>query len=358
MAEKPQGVALRQVHDPHEWQQALDRLPDPHILQTWEWGTFKQGHGWRATRWLWESAEGPQAAASVLIRRVGRSPVRVMYVPKGPLLDVANGDLLARVLTDLERLARREGALFIKIDPDVDADVPLGAQTTALLRRRGWRAAREQVQFRSTMLLDLTPEPDEILAGMKPKWRYNVRLAERKGVRVRRGTLADLPLLYRMYQETSQRDGFVIRPEGYYADAWGTFIEAGLAQPLIAEAAGEPLAMVILFRCGGRAWYMYGASRALHREWMPNHLLQWEGMLWAREQGCTVYDFWGGPDTPDESDPLWGVYCFKQGFGARLVHHIGAYDYTTSRLLYWLYTAVAPRVLALMRWRHWKRISE
>jgi lipid II:glycine glycyltransferase (peptidoglycan interpeptide bridge formation enzyme) len=285
-----------------------------------------------------------------------------MYVPKGPALDYGDAGLLEQVLAHLEGLARQGRALFVKIDPDVQVDTPEGEAVVEMLRRRGWRASGEQIQFRNTMLLDLTRSPDEILAAMKSKWRYNVRLAVRKGVTVRRGTSDDFLLLYEMYAETAVRDGFVIRPKDYYRDAWSAFIEAGLAQPLIAEVEGEPVAMVIIFcfpstalEAGtGRAWYMYGASRAAHREKMPNHLLQWEAMGWAREQGCVVYDMWGAPDELDQSDPLWGVYRFKQGFGGQFVRHIGAWDFPVSRLGYWLYTALMPRVLATMRWRHWQ----
>lgn len=286
-----------------------------------------------------------------------------MYVPKGPALDYGDIALLEQVLGNLEDAARWRKAWFAKIDPDVQADTAEGEAVMETLRRRGWRASHEQVQFRNTILLDLTSSPDELLAAMKSKWRYNVRLAMRKGVTVRRGRLADLSLLYEMYAETAIRDGFVIRPEEYYHDAWGNFIEAGLAQPLIAEVAGEPLAMVLIFRFppagfsagAGRAWYMYGASRSVHREKMPNHLLQWEAMRWAREQGCTVYDMWGAPEALDESDPLWGVYRFKQGFGGQLVRHIGAWDYPASPLGYWLYSSVMPRVLRAMRWLYWRR---
>ncbi len=274
---------------------------------------------------------------------------------EGPALDVEDLALLERVLADLERLARRRRAIFVKIDPDVREDTPQGKAVVALLRRRGWQVSREQVQFRTTLLLDLRPDLDEILARMKSKWRYNIRLAARRGVTVRPGGLDDLPLLYRMYQETSARDRFVIRPETYYRDVWGSFIRAGLAQPLIAGVEGEPVAMVILFRFGSRAWYMYGASRSAHREKMPNHRLQWEAIRWAKAQGCTVYDLWGGPEEPDPSDPMWGVYRFKQGFGAEWVRHIGAYDYPVLGPLYWLYTRVVPAALAAMRWWHWQR---
>jgi peptidoglycan pentaglycine glycine transferase (the first glycine) len=260
---------IREVSDLREWDDALLCLPNSHILQTWEWGAFKERQGWRAFHYLWEAGEGPRAAALALLRRPARLPLGVMYVPKGPVLPWDDVPLLQNVLADLETAARRAGAVFLKIDPDVEEETPEGETVTAILRARGWRPSSEQVQFRNTLLLDLTLPPDDLLARMKPKWRYNIRLAQRKGVTVRSGTAEDLPLLYRMYQETSVRDRFVIRPEEYYRDAWGSFMDAGLAQPLIAEIGNEPVAMVILFRFGRRAWYMYGASRSVYREYMP-----------------------------------------------------------------------------------------
>jgi lipid II:glycine glycyltransferase (peptidoglycan interpeptide bridge formation enzyme) len=339
------------------WNTALASLPTAHVLQAWEWGEFKSRYGWQPARYLWLDGDRPCAAASVLTRRLGCWPVAVMYVPKGPALNYGDAVLLERVLGDLEHVARQARALFVKLDPDVQADTPIGAAVVAALRRPGWDASRAQVQFQNTMLLDLTRSPDELLAAMESKWRYNVRLATRKGVTVRQGVLADLPLLYRLYAETAARDGFVIRPEAYYRDAWGTFIEAGLAQPLVAEVEGEAVAMVLIFCFAKRAWYMYGASRAVQREKMPNHLLQWEALRWAQEQGCTVYDMWGAPDVLDESDTLWGVYRFKRGFGGEFVRHIGAWDLPVSRPGYWLYTTAMPRLLAAMRWRHWQQVS-
>ncbi len=349
-------MSLRVTHPVSgtEWNAALASLPVSHVLQTWEWGAFKSRYGWRPERTLWWEGDRVCAAASVLIRRLGRWPAAVVYVPKGPGLDYQNVALLEQVLSHLENGARRKRALFLKIDPDVRVDTAEGEGALQVLRGRGWRVSGEQIQFRNTMLVDLTADPDELLGEMKSKWRYNVRLARRKGVTVRPGRLADLPLLYEMYAETAVRNGFVIRPEAYYRDAWGSFVEAGLACPLIAEVEEEPVAMVIVFRFAERAWYMYGASRSVHREKMPNHLLQWEAMRWAQKQGCTVYDMWGAPDALDESDPLWGVYRFKKGFGGEFVRHVGAWDFPVSRLGYWLYTVVMPRVLSVMRWRYWR----
>jgi lipid II:glycine glycyltransferase (peptidoglycan interpeptide bridge formation enzyme) len=282
-------------------------------------------------------------------------PFSLLYVPKGPILDQDDAPAWQAVLDHLQRLTHSQGTIFIKIDPDVAID--RGAVVDRLLERR-WRPSAEQIQFRNTMVLDLRAGEDALLSAMKSKWRYNVRLAGRRGVTTQQGTLDDLPLLYDMYRETALRDNFVIRPFEYYQDAWGGFIESGLAQPIIARVEDEPVAMVVIFRFGDRAWYMYGASRNLHRDKMPNHLLQWEAMRWAKSVGCTVYDLWGAPDEPDEGDPMWGVYRFKQGFGATLTRHIGAYDYSASPLGYWLYTVAKPRLLRLMRRRYWQRVRE
>jgi len=249
----------------------------------------------------------------------------------------------------LQDVACQEGAIFIKVDPDVAADDEV---VVRCLASRGWRLSSEQIQFRNTILLDLSASEDDLLAAMKSKTRYNIRLAQRKGVEILSGSLDDLPLLYVMYAETSRRAGFVIRPYDYYEDAWGWFMGEGLAQILLARFEGEPLAGVVIFRFGDTAWYMYGASTDRHRNLMPTYLLQWEAIRWAKAHGCTTYDMWGAPDVPEESDPMWGVYRFKAGFGGQFVQHIGAYDYPASSRLYWLYTILMPRYLDFLRARH------
>jgi peptidoglycan pentaglycine glycine transferase (the first glycine) len=342
------------VHERARWNQALVGLPGAHVLQSWEWGEFKARHGWSATRWLLEEADGTvRGGALVLRRRLPRLPFGLLYVPKGPIVGCDDVEAWDATLAHLERLSRDQRAIFIKIDPDVEATQ---ATVTSILDKRNWRPSAEQVQFRNSMTLDLTQDEESLLAAMKSKWRYNIRLAKRKGVQVRSGTTQDLPLLYDMYRETSLRDGFVIRPFDYYIDAWGSFIDRGLACPFIASVDGDAIAMVILYRFGDRAWYLYGASREQHRNKMPNHRLQWEAMRWAKSKGCQVYDLWGAPDELDESDPMWGVYRFKQGFGAELVRYIGAYDYARSKPAHWLYTVAMPRVLSLMRRRYWGQI--
>jgi len=196
-----------------------------------------------------------------------------------------------------------------------------------------------------------------MLGRMKQKARYNVRLAERKGISMRMGSAADLPALYRMYAETSIRDGFVIRSQDYYMAAWGSFLrpyetrEQPSAEVLIAEFEGQPVAAVLVYYFARRAYYLYGMSMAAHREKMPNHLLQWEAMRRARGHGCETYDLWGAPDEYGETDPLWGVYRFKEGLGGEVVRTVGAWDFPASAAWYHVYKRLVPRILSLMRAR-------
>lgn len=354
--------------DPKDWNNLIASFPGAHILQTWEWGQAKAHYGWMPSTRIWRDSQGQIRAAALILERDFslrglRFPWKVMYIPKGPLLlDWTDRSLRKQVLDDLGRLGWQRGAIFVKIDPDVRLgsgvpgtgeaiEDPVGQEVFSDLKRAGWRFSPEQVQFRNTVLIDLKAEPEALLAGMKQKIRYNIRLAERKGVFVRSGTEADLGLLYRMYAETSARDGFVIREEAYYRLVWETFMRAGVAEPLVAEVVGEPVAALIVFRFAGKAWYLYGMSRQAHRDKMPNHLLQWEAMLRARAAGCTIYDLWGAPDTFDGSDPLWGVYRFKEGFGGQVVRYIGAWDLPIRPFVFRLYNEVMPRVLAWMRRR-------
>jgi lipid II:glycine glycyltransferase (peptidoglycan interpeptide bridge formation enzyme) len=351
------------VDDPRAWDRALLDLPDPQMLQSWVWGELKGRHGWRAGRFLFRQGAQTVAAASVLERRAASlplAPASILYVPRGPALDWNDETVAEGVLGELEALARRRRATFVKIDPDVYypeaapafAGRPAVApRVAALLARRGWRFSGSQVQFRNTVLLDLRPGEEALLAGMKQKSRYNLRLAQRRGVAIRRGTAADLALFYRLYAETAQRDGFPIRPPDYYHDAWGSFLARGQGCLLLAEVEGEAVAGLLIVTFGPTAWYIYGASSEKHRNLMPNNLLQWEAMRHARAAGCTLYDLWGAPENLVESDPMWGVTRFKLGLGGELARGLGAWDYAPWPAAYRLYTTVIPRYLSLLRRR-------
>ncbi|HSL46472.1 MAG TPA: peptidoglycan bridge formation glycyltransferase FemA/FemB family protein [Anaerolineales bacterium] len=380
------------------WNSLISTLPNPHFLQTYEWGQVKAKYGWSPIYLVWSGrsyrsyrsdlsgfldGSDIQAACLILKRTIplgGMSArLSVLYAPKGPLLDWTNESLGDRVLSDLQSFARKEGAIFLKIDPDVvlgtgvpaseDEVVDTSGQTVrSKLERRGWKYSSDQIQFKNTVWIDLTPSEEELLARMKQKTRYNVRLAEKKGVILRIGTSTDFGILYKMYAETSVRNGFVIRDEDYYKTVWQTFMannqspvsnlklpitnsHSPVAECLIAEVNQEPIAAIFVFYFAGRAYYVYGMSRDMHREKMPTFLLQWEAIKRAKAGGCSVYDLWGAPDQFNEGDSMWGVYRFKEGLGGKVVRTLGAWDFAPNPLWYKVYSEIIPRVLDVMRSR-------
>jgi peptidoglycan pentaglycine glycine transferase (the first glycine) len=336
-------------------------------LQTWEWGEIKAAVGWEALPQVWRDERGQvQAAALVLQRSLKFGPInsflKVQYIPRGPLMDWSNQSLRQRVLDDLQALSRSQRAIFVKMDPEVivgtgvpgsgeDDDNETGQTVLSELNQRGWKFSEGQIQFKNTVWMDLVPTEEAWLARMKQKARYNLRLSQKKGIVVRKATPDDLPLLYRMYVETSIRDGFVIRPEAYYQRVWRLYMDAGMCEGLLAEVEGQSIAAVILMHFAGKSWYLYGMSREIHREKMPNYLLQWEAMRAMKACGCHTYDLWGAPDVFDESDSMWGVFRFKEGLGGKVIRTIGAWDYSPMPSIYQLYTRIIPRILDVMRAR-------
>lgn len=353
-------------------------------MQTYEWGQVKAKYGWSPYYAVWmedgkfqvasdaqtiTNYQSPITASALILKRTALRRFSIFYAPKGPLMDWANESLRKRVLDDLQSFAKKQGAIFLKLDPDVvlGRGIPIsvgevtensGQAVRSDLRRRGWVESSEQIQFKNTVIVDLSASEEDILMRMKQKTRYNVRLAEKKGVTVRPGDLEDLGMLYKMYAETSVRDGFVIRDENYYMTVWKTFMQNNSSFslqpssfPLIAEVDNEPVAALFLFTFAGRGYYVYGMSRDKHREKMPTYLLQWAAMKHAKAQGCLTYDLWGAPDVFNESDPLWGVYRFKEGLGGEIARTLGAYDFAPSRFWYSMYSDVMPRVLGFMRSR-------
>ena len=356
-----------EVTQPSDWNDLIERLEDAHALQTWQWGQVKAQVGWQSHPLVWRDEEGTVCAGALMLQRSIQTggfglKMSVMYIPRGPMLDYGNTPLAKQVLDDLQAYARHEGAIFLKIDPalvlahgdpgtDKEMANTIGLSFREDLIRRGWVFSDDQIQYRNTVVVGLRDDEDTLLAQMKSKTRYNIRLAERRGVTVRVGGVEDIDLLYRMYAHTSIRDDFLIRGKDYYALVWRTFFEAGLGEPLIAEVDGEPVGAVVIFRFGGKAWYLYGMSLDEHREKMFTYRLQWEAMLRAKAAGCTLYDLWGAPDEFNENDPMWGVYRFKEGFGGTVLQTLGAWDYPVRPVIYQLYNRVLPRILNVMRRR-------
>ena len=318
------------------WETFLQTRPsDAHLLQTAAWARLKSGFGWEA-----ETVQSADAGAMVLFRPLPLG-ISIAYLPRGPV--PATIPALSSLLPQLDSLCRSRRAAFLKVEPDITDD-PAAAES---LRRLGFGPSSNTVQPPRTIKVDLRGSEDDILARMKPKTRYNIRLAARHGVTV--SASEDLAAFERLMSTTGARDAFAVHAGTYYQKAFTEFAPHRGVELLLAGFEGETLAGLMVFAQGRRAWYLYGASSDAHREVMAPYLLQWEAIRWARARGCAEYDLWGIPDSDSETlekefsarqDGLWGVYRFKRGFGGRLWRATGAWDRVYHPLLYMLYRLV------------------
>jgi lipid II:glycine glycyltransferase (peptidoglycan interpeptide bridge formation enzyme) len=315
-----------------QWDDFVAQHPNGHLLQTWGWGELKAGIGWYPIRFALCDVEQQQmmAAAQVLCRPAGRLPLRAghfAYIPKGPVLDWSQPLLCDALFSQLNHHLGNRGALALRIELPQEANIAGSEDIRTRVISLGFHPAPAKQPVR-TILLNLAPNEETLLARMKEKWRYNVRLAARKGVTVRVAQSADdVRAWYKLLQTTSERDKFGIHTLAYYLQAWQIFATCNQARLLLAEYQGQLLGGIFVALLAKQAIYLYGASANEQRHLMPNYLLQWEAIRWARQEGAALYDFWGIPATDDDDEDMAGVYRFKRGWGGEIVSFLGAYEH-------------------------------
>lgn len=326
------------------WDCFVAEHPQGHLLQCWNWGELKAFAGWSPLRLaLWDvERQTIVAAAQVLRRTAPHVPLwtgYLAYVPKGPVLDWSQGELCAAFFTQLHHILRGQGAVALRIEPGqeigtVEGEVFLKQLAELRAETILQASAVPAIQPLRTIVLDLAPDEQTLLAQMKEKWRYNVRLAGRRGVTVRLAeTEEDVRQWYQLLQVTGERDHFGVHACEYYLRVWELFHPRNQVQLLLAEHDGRLLAGIFVGLFARQAIYLYGASGNEQRQLMPNYLLQWEAIRWARQQGAILYDFWGIPATDDEAEAMAGVYRFKRGWGGRIVQFPGGYEQVYRPLL-------------------------
>jgi peptidoglycan pentaglycine glycine transferase (the first glycine) len=309
-----------------QWNAFIQSHPDAHILQTGAWGELKSRFHWEPVR-----IAAKDCGAQVLFRALPGG-LTVAYIPRGPV-----GKNWDQIWPEIDSVCKNKHAIFLKIEPDVWEDdfksienwLPKG-----ILPSKSIQASR-------TIVIDISPSPDEVLNKMKPKTRYNIRLAEKKDVEIRLSE--DIPWFFKLMAVTGERDGFGIHNQAYFQAAYDLFQSDKSCKLLMAYFENQPIAGLMVYKQGKRAWYLYGASNELERNRMPTYLLQWKAMLWAKEQGCTEYDLWGIPDNEEDvleanfenmNVGLWGVYRFKRGFGGVVKRIANTNDRVYKLLLY------------------------
>ena len=331
------------------------------FLQSGFWGAFKARYGWTPRAFLAEfeceneKAEIESKPLLVLHRRLAPA-FSLAYIPWGPELPPfffnADRNLILGKLAELLRKALPKDTVFIRFDPPwyCTDDKVRFCLSPPFVR------SSADIQAPDTVIVDLSQPLELIMEQMKPKWRYNARLAIKKGVTVRRAGVEESVVFYRLLEETAARDGIAIHGYNYYRDILESDWYMGVKPDIrlyLAEHDGEILAGIVTLFRGSYAVYLYGASSDKKRNLMAPYALQVKAMEDAKEFGCDDYDLFGIPPDENPSHPMAGLYRFKTGFGGVVVHRVGCWDYPCRSLVYRLFRkAEALRKKLLQKKKH------
>jgi lipid II:glycine glycyltransferase (peptidoglycan interpeptide bridge formation enzyme) len=344
--------------DSSRWDEFVAGHPRSHFLQVSGWGVLKSAFGWSAQRIAVADGDGNFVAGTqILYRKLPLRAGKLAYVPFGPLVDWDKPEQVKVMFNALDRTARKQGAIFLKLEPGYGVD-------PTILAAYGYWISPQTVQPPRTIVLEISGrdaeknaiDEDIILKRMNQGTRRNIRKSDKNDVSIRIGNREDMRQFNVLLQTTSDRQDFGVHVSQYYEKIYDLFVDGQSPVKtafLIASYNDEngirkDLAGVMIFVLGKQAWYISGASSNEERQRMASFGVQWAAIQWAREQGAEVYDMVGVPDEDENvlesefqnrDDGLWGVYRFKRGWGGRVMRTIGAWDRVYNPMLYWAYRA-------------------
>jgi lipid II:glycine glycyltransferase (peptidoglycan interpeptide bridge formation enzyme) len=315
-----------------------------HPLQSKAWGDFREKTGVQVERLIGFDEKSLVTQMQITFHPIPHLPYTVGYYPKGKWPDEV-------ALAALKELGKRNRAILIKLEPDVSMPPYTTADLEGLqafLLEHGCEVGRA-LFTPYTFILDLTKSEEELLAQMKPKTRYNLRVAQKHGVQiVEDSTDKGFGDYLTLLKETTKRQGFYAHSESYQRKMWSKLQPTGMAHLLKAVCQGEVLVTWIVFNYKGRLFYPYGASSRTHRELMASNLMMWEVIRLGKQWGCNSFDMWGAlPPNPDPKDPWFGFHNFKEGYGGAHARFVGTFDLVVDPNLYRIY-----RIADRWRWRY------
>jgi len=297
-----------------------------HPMQSWEWGEFRLNSGIEVIRLGRYKDDKLKETAQITIHPVPFTSYNIGYFPKG-------GITSTEMLEHLYQIGVNKNCIFIKLEPNTEK-----VQNLKMLI-----PSAHPLFTRYTFQLDLRESENEILAKMHPKTRYNLRLAEKKGVYVvEDNSTAAFNNYLRLTEETTRRQKFYAHTPAYHTLMWQILNPAKIAKLFLAKYndSGKEIILVawILFLFNKVLYYPYGASSTLFRNLMPSNLMMWEAIKFGKKNKAKLFDMWGalGPN-PNPNDPWYGFHKFKEGYGAELVELVGSYDLVIKPSIYRMY---------------------
>jgi lipid II:glycine glycyltransferase (peptidoglycan interpeptide bridge formation enzyme) len=306
-----------------------------HPLQSRLWGAFRKKTGVKVIN---------IDDLLITIHPIPHTNYTIGYLPKG-------SDITKDMLSKLWELGKKEKCIFIQIEPNVEKIINHKYNFKNLV------VSSRPLLTKYTFVLDLTKTEEELLKNMHPKTRYNIRLAEKKGVKIIEDNSDDAFEEYlRLTKETTQRQKFYAHSENYHRLMWETLHSKTIEQNTTNSELTEHLFKAIyqdnvlvtwiLFVLGDTLYYPYGASSSKFREVMASNLMMWEAIKFGKKMGLKKFDMWGALGlNPNDKDSFYGFHKFKEGYGARHVEFVGSYDFIIDKKLYLVYN-----FLNSMRW--------
>lgn len=296
-----------------------------HIVQSWEWGEFREKTGLELVRLGHFDGAKMVSAYQLTFHAVPFFKQTIGYLPKGPLPDKT-------MIRALETEGAKRNSTFIKIEPLHFRSEAAEKKLVGL----GLLPSKKSLFTKYNFLLDLTKSESQLLAAMHPKTRYNIGVAQKKGVEVYDSTKEeDFETYLKLYFETTKRQKYFGHTPHYHKLLWETLMSAKMARVLVAKYKGKPLVAWMLFNFGNTLYYPYGGSSTEHKDLMASNLVCWEAIRLGKKMGLKTFDMWGalGPDAND-NDAWYGFHRFKAGYGPAHVEYIGTYDLVLKPQIY------------------------
>lgn len=307
---------------------------DGGLLQSWLWGDFQKSLGNKAFRLGVINGEGKLQAAALIVKHELPLEYNYLYCPRGPIINTLKVDQLNSLFAEIKKIAKEEKSFLIRVDPAW----LIGHEK--LLTNVGFRKGEYEIQPKCTLILDITKSEEELLAGMKQKTRYNVSLAQRKGVKVRiSNELSDVETFWQLVKQTSNRDGFHPHPKEHYKKMFEVFSKNGLIKLFLAEYDNKIIAANMVSFSGKVCTYLHGTSADSYREVMAPYLLQWQAITEAKKLGFYYYDFGGTNGKTYENSKWAGITRFKTGFGpeVEIKEYVGSFDLVLNPVIFATY---------------------